>query len=152
VVVTILSVTVVGGIVTSKIKVDETVTLSVIVTVTGGSVGRVILFVIVTVEVIGVAEAHVNGQADGVIVTVVGGGHEEAEALLLDEVDVEVVVEEGELVLEEVIATPAMQIQALLIFELTAEHGDKKLGKDEVAVTRVVVYVAQNGEATAAFP
>jgi hypothetical protein len=145
-----LSVTVVGGIVISMVKVDtaaDRVTLSVTVIVTGGSADRVILFVTVIVEVSGVVEAQVNGQVEGVIVTVVAGGHEEAEVV------VELVVVEGELVaLEEVVATPAMQVQALLIFELNAEHGDKKLGKDEVLVTRLVVYVAQNAEAEAAFP
>jgi hypothetical protein len=102
VVTTTLSVTVVGGIVTSMVKVDaagaERVTLSVTVTVICGSADRMILFVTVIVEVSGVAEAQVNGQVDGVIVTVVAGGHEEAETPLLDEVVVEVVVEEGELV------------------------------------------------------
>jgi hypothetical protein len=60
----------------------------------------------------------------------------------------EVVVEEGELVLlnelvvgasgEDVVA-PTKQVQALLIFELDAEHLDRKLGKANVAVTRLVV-------------
>ena len=44
-----------------------------------------------------------------------------------------------------------MQVQALLIFELNAEHGDKKPDKEAVAVTRLVVYVAQIAEAAAAF-
>jgi hypothetical protein len=98
-----------------------------------------------------------------VTVIVVPGRHEEADSVLLDEVVGELppvlVLEEGELVLlnelvagasGEVILVPTKQVQALLIFELDAEHLDRKLGRAEVAVTRLVVYVTQNAEAEAA--
>jgi hypothetical protein len=99
-----------------------------------------------------VAAAQVGGELGSVTVIVVAGRHEEGASVLLDEVvgrlPLEVVVEEGELVLlnelvvgasgEDVVA-PTKQVQALLIFELDAEHLDRKLGKANVAVTRLVV-------------
>jgi hypothetical protein len=40
---------------------------------------------------------------------------------------------------EDVNASGTKQLQALLILELDAEHFDRKVGKAEVAVTRLVV-------------
>ena len=97
-----------------------------------------------------VAAAHVDGHADAAAVIVIAGRHEDAESVLLEEVVVElspVIV--GELVLldevdgeisgEDLDASGTKQLQALLIFELDAEHFDRKVGKAEVAVTRLVV-------------
>ena len=50
-----------------------------------------------------------------------------------------------EVLLEEVVGgfwvevTPAKQVQALLILELDAEHAARNCGRDEVAVTALVV-------------
>ena len=107
---------------------------SVIVIVDGWAAERVTLSVTVMVEVIIDTEVSVeidvyvvaSAQVDGVIVIVVPG-HEEGELVLLADVLVEVVV------------APAKQVQALLNFELDAEHGDRKLGKDEAAVATLVV-------------
>lgn len=76
-----------------------------------------------------------SGQVDGVIVIVVPG-HEEGELTLLRDVVVVVVVV---VALVEVVVAPVKQLQALLNFELDAEHGDRKLGKAEAAVARLVV-------------
>ena len=97
-----------------------------------------------------VAAAQVDGHADAAAVIVIAGRHEDAESVLLEDVVVElppVIV--GELVLldevdveisgEDLDASGTKQLQALLIFELDAEHFDRKVGKAEVAVTRLVV-------------
>lgn len=97
-----------------------------------------------------VAAAQVDGHADAAAVIVIAGGHEDWDSVLLEDVVVElppVIV--GELVLldevdgeisgEDLDASGTKQLQALLIFELDAEHFDRKVGKAEVAVTRLVV-------------
>ena len=97
-----------------------------------------------------VAAAQVDGHVDAASVIVIAGGHEDWDSVLLEDVVVElppVIV--GELVLldevdgeisgEDLDASGTKQLQALLIFELDAEHFDRKVGKAEVAVTRLVV-------------
>ena len=124
VVTTTLSVTVDGGIVMS----------SVIVIVDSGAAERVTLSVVVMIdtEVIVERDVYVVARAhvDEVTVIVVPG-HEEGELVLLCEIVVEVLVG--------VVVVPAKQVQALLNFELDAEHSDRKLGKDEAAVTKFAV-------------
>ena len=97
-----------------------------------------------------VAAAQVDGHADAAAVIVTAGRHEDAKSVLLEDDIVElppVVV--GELVTvdevdveisgEDLDAFGTKQLQALLILELEAEHFDRKVGKAEVAVTRLVV-------------
>jgi hypothetical protein len=97
-----------------------------------------------------VAAAQVDGHADAAAVIVIAGKHEDAESVLLEDVVVElppVIVGEsvlldevdGEISGEDLDASGTKQLQALLIFELDAEHFDRKVGKAEVAVTRLVV-------------
>jgi hypothetical protein len=73
-----------------------------------------------------------RAQVDGVTVIVVPV-HEEGELVLLAEAVA--MVED----LVEVVVTPAKQVQALVSFEPDAEHGDRKLGKEVLAVTRLAV-------------
>ena len=63
-----------------------------------------------------------GAQVDGASVIIVGGGHELVGASW---VELEVM--------------PAKQIQALLMRELDAEHADRKGGREELAVTTLVV-------------
>jgi hypothetical protein len=97
-----------------------------------------------------VAAAQVDGHADAGAVIVIAGRHEDTESVLLDDVVVElppVIVAElallGEVDVdisgEDLDASGTKQLQALLILELDAEHFDRKVGKAEVAVTRLVV-------------
>lgn len=98
----------------------------------------VTLSVIVMVEVTIDTEVSVetdvyvvaSAQVDGVIVIVVPG-HDEGELTLLGDVVVVILVE--------VVVVPAKQVHTLLNFELDAEHRDRKLGKAESAVARLVV-------------
>jgi hypothetical protein len=95
-----------------------------------------------------VAAAQVDGH--DVAAVIVTGRHEDAELALLEDVVVGLPAETvGELVLldefevkiseEDLDASGTKQLQALLIFEIDAEHFDRKVGKAEVAVTRLVV-------------
>jgi len=105
-----------------------------IIIVDSGAAERVTLSVVVMIdtEVIVERDVYVVARAhvDEVTVIVVPG-HEEGELVLLGEVVVEVLVG--------VVVVPAKQVQALLNFELDAEHSDRKLGKDEAAVTKFAV-------------
>ena len=100
-----------------------------------------------------VAAAQIDGHVDAATVIVIAGRHEDGELVLLEDVvgelPPEIVVEVGELALldkvavevpeEDGEASGAKQLHALLIFELDAEHLDRKVGKAEGAVTRLVV-------------
>jgi len=65
------------------------------------------------------------------VLVIVGGGYEEREEVLSDElvgaswVELEVM--------------PAKQVQALLMRELDVEHADRKDGREELAVATLVV-------------
>lgn len=96
-----------------------------------------------------VPAAQVDGHADVAAVIVIGR-HEDAELALPEDVVGRLPPEtEGELVLLDAVevkiseedsdASGTKQLQALLIFGLDAEHFDRKVGKAEVAVARMVV-------------